>query len=352
MLFLRWRSRRLASVCADSQLMTRSRAACSVVARPLPAALPRSCRCAALRRRLRRGSRRSGRAGRSRHSGLPSARRELRRRSTRIRAASSRATTRDTPRSPASTIKVVTTFAGLDLAGARLYLAHAGPVHGVAATAACSTGISILQGGGDPYMTLERWWSFVQELRAKGLNSIRGDIVIDDTAFSLPPEDPGAFDGRPNRAYNVVPDALMVNFQSIEFRLVPNAGTRSDRHHRDAGSGQSRDRQSHRASRPAAAAAAAARVDFEVSADAVGPRRFLRRLVAAVRASAPSRGCCCRRRATPSARSSHCGGESGGEFDGKLRIERRRRTREPLLELRLVDARRRSCGSPTNTATI
>ena len=46
--------------------------------------------------------------------------------------------------------------------------------------------ISILQGGGDPYMTLERWWSFVQGLRAQGLNSIPGDIVIDNSAFSLP----------------------------------------------------------------------------------------------------------------------------------------------------------------------
>jgi len=83
----------------------------------------------------------------------------------------------------------------------------------------------ILQGGGDPYMTLERWWSFARMLRAKGLKAIRGDIVIDNTAFALPPEDPGAFDGRPNRTYNVLPDALMVNFQSIEFRVAPNSQT-------------------------------------------------------------------------------------------------------------------------------
>src|SRR5579864_7455452 len=81
----------------------------------------------------------------------------------------------------------------------------------------------ILEGGGDPYMTLERWWSFARALRAKGLKTIHGDIVIDNTAFSLPAEDPGEFDGRPNRAYNVLPDALMVNFQSIEFRVAPNA---------------------------------------------------------------------------------------------------------------------------------
>jgi D-alanyl-D-alanine carboxypeptidase/D-alanyl-D-alanine-endopeptidase (penicillin-binding protein 4) len=42
----------------------------------------------------------------------------------------------------------------------------------------------------------------------------------------LPPDDPSAFDGRPNRSYNVAPDALMVNFQTVEFRLAANADTR------------------------------------------------------------------------------------------------------------------------------
>ena len=131
----------------------------------------------------------------------------------------------ETPRSPASTVKVVTTFAALDQLGPA-YTWHTralirGEIHdGVL------DGDLVLQGGGDPYMTLERWWSFVQELRVRGLKAIHGDIVIDDTAFSLPPEDPGEFDGRPNRTYNVVPNALMVNFQSIEFRVVPDSSSR------------------------------------------------------------------------------------------------------------------------------
>jgi D-alanyl-D-alanine carboxypeptidase/D-alanyl-D-alanine-endopeptidase (penicillin-binding protein 4) len=75
-------------------------------------------------------------------------------------------------------------------------------------------------------MTLERWWSFAQALRSHGLKAIHGDIVIDNSAFSLPPEDPGEFDGRPNRTYNVVPDALMVNFQSVEFQVIPDAAER------------------------------------------------------------------------------------------------------------------------------
>jgi serine-type D-Ala-D-Ala carboxypeptidase/endopeptidase (penicillin-binding protein 4) len=131
----------------------------------------------------------------------------------------------NTPRSPASTIKTVTTFAALDMLGPAFVWHTLAFARGTVQNGVLD-GDLILQGGGDPYMTLERWWSFAQGLRAKGLKSIKGDIVIDNTAFSLPPEDPGAFDGKPNRPYNVVPDALMVNFQSVEFRLAANAGTR------------------------------------------------------------------------------------------------------------------------------
>ncbi|MHB8476935.1 MAG: D-alanyl-D-alanine carboxypeptidase/D-alanyl-D-alanine endopeptidase [Steroidobacteraceae bacterium] len=131
----------------------------------------------------------------------------------------------DTPRSPASTIKVVTTFAALDLLGPAYTWHTRASIRG-ALRGGVLDGDLILQGGGDPYMTLERWWSFAGALRAKGLKAIHGDIVIDNTAFSLPAEDPGEFDGRPNRSYNVLPDALMVNFQSIEFRVAPDVEAR------------------------------------------------------------------------------------------------------------------------------
>ena len=127
----------------------------------------------------------------------------------------------DTPRSPASTIKALTTFASLDLLGPS-YVWHTRALLRGTLSNGVLDGDLILQGGGDPYMSLERWWSFARTLRDKGLKTIRGDIVIDNTAFSLPPEDPGAFDGRPTRSYNVLPDAMMVNFQSVEFRVVPN----------------------------------------------------------------------------------------------------------------------------------
>ncbi len=131
----------------------------------------------------------------------------------------------DTPRSPASTIKTLTTFAALDMLGPTFTWQTRAWIRGTLNNGVLD-GDLILQGGGDPYMTLERWWSVVRSLRAEGLKSIRGDIVIDDGAFALPPGDPGAFDGRPNRSYNLLPNALMVNFQSVEFRLAANADTR------------------------------------------------------------------------------------------------------------------------------
>src|ERR1700677_1174882 len=75
----------------------------------------------------------------------------------------------DTPRSPASTIKVVTTFAALEmLRPAYTWHTHAS-IRGVL-NGGVLDGDLILQGGGDPYMTLERWWTFVRELRATGLD--------------------------------------------------------------------------------------------------------------------------------------------------------------------------------------
>ncbi len=126
----------------------------------------------------------------------------------------------DTPRSPASTIKVLTTFAALDVLGpaytwkTRAYAAGRLD-HGVL------NGDLYLVGGGDPYMTDERWWSFVQGLRERGLAKITGDIVIDNTYFAPIADSRADFDAQPFRSYNVLPDALMVNFQSSRFTVNP-----------------------------------------------------------------------------------------------------------------------------------
>ena len=127
----------------------------------------------------------------------------------------------DRPRPPASTMKLLPTWAALDLLGpsytwkTRAW-ADAPVVKGVL------KGNLYLQGGGDPLLTIERWWRFVGDLRQTGLRVIEGDIVIDQTRFAPNHERPEDFDGRFWRTYNVLPDAMLVNWQSSDFTIRPS----------------------------------------------------------------------------------------------------------------------------------
>lgn len=127
---------------------------------------------------------------------------------------------------PASTMKLVTTYAALDLLGpAHTWktqaLADQLPREGVLA------GNLYLKGSGDPSLTLERFWLLLRQLRARGMTAIGGDLVLDRSDFRLPPHDPAAFDNEPLRPYNAGPDALLTNFKSVRLTLIPDAGTRS-----------------------------------------------------------------------------------------------------------------------------
>jgi D-alanyl-D-alanine carboxypeptidase/D-alanyl-D-alanine-endopeptidase (penicillin-binding protein 4) len=125
------------------------------------------------------------------------------------------------PRSPASVIKVLTTFAALDALGPSYTWKTRAYVGGRLANGVLN-GDLIVVGGGDPYMTAERWWAFVQDLREQGLAKITGDFVIDHSYFAPQAGSRGDFDAQPFRSYNVLPDALMVNFQTSRFTFISN----------------------------------------------------------------------------------------------------------------------------------
>jgi D-alanyl-D-alanine carboxypeptidase/D-alanyl-D-alanine-endopeptidase (penicillin-binding protein 4) len=80
----------------------------------------------------------------------------------------------------------------------------------------------VLVGGGDPFLTADRWWGFVNGLRQEGIERVTGDVIIDNSYFAPQGDDRGAFDNRPFRTYNVLPDALLVNFQTMTFGLFPD----------------------------------------------------------------------------------------------------------------------------------
>lgn len=124
------------------------------------------------------------------------------------------------PFNPASVMKLLTTAAGLELLGpAHLWRTEAltdGTLRG-----GVLEGNVYLRGGGDPGLTLDAIWTWMREWRARGLREIRGDIVIDRSLFDVEETDPGRFDGQPLRAYNVLPDALLLNYKALRLYFVP-----------------------------------------------------------------------------------------------------------------------------------
>jgi len=130
----------------------------------------------------------------------------------------------DRPMNPASTMKLVTTFAALELLG-RDYRWKTEAYLGGPLKRGRLAGDLILKGYGDPKITIEQWQAFMTSLRAAGLDRIDGDLALDRSYFSLPEHDPASFDHEPLKPYNVGPDALLVNFKSVRFVFTPDAAT-------------------------------------------------------------------------------------------------------------------------------
>jgi D-alanyl-D-alanine carboxypeptidase/D-alanyl-D-alanine-endopeptidase (penicillin-binding protein 4) len=129
------------------------------------------------------------------------------------------------PRNPASVMKLVTTWSALDMLGPAYTwpteVQFLGRFDGTTLD-----GDIGLKGYGDPFFVLEEVWKLLRALRRTGLTNIEGDLVLDDTYFDVREDDPGEFDGQPYRAYNVVPNALLMNLKAVQFQFRPNAAGR------------------------------------------------------------------------------------------------------------------------------
>lgn len=127
---------------------------------------------------------------------------------------------------PASTMKLLTTYAALELLGPT-YTWKTEVYAGGKLQGDTLQGDLILKGYGDPKLTLEKFWLLLRKLRALGLREIRGDLVQDRSYFEPATYDPAKFDAEPLRAYNVAPDALLLNFKAVRFQFVPDPDTMS-----------------------------------------------------------------------------------------------------------------------------
>jgi D-alanyl-D-alanine carboxypeptidase/D-alanyl-D-alanine-endopeptidase (penicillin-binding protein 4) len=128
---------------------------------------------------------------------------------------------------PASVMKLVTTYAALELLGPAYRWRTAAYLDGTLGPEGVLQGNLVLKGGGDPRLNVESFWLLLRALREKGLRDIRGDLVLDRSRFERRAGKPGDFDGDSFRPYNVLPDPLLVNFRSLRFTFlpVPEAGT-------------------------------------------------------------------------------------------------------------------------------
>ena len=131
---------------------------------------------------------------------------------------------------PASLMKLVTTTMALEQLGPSFTWTT--PVYADGAVRdGVLYGSVYLRGQGDPRLGVERLWLLLRRIQGLGIQRIDGDIVMDRSAFELPPRDPGGFDGEPLRPYNVSPDALLVNFKSMLIHFVPDRAAQVARVH-------------------------------------------------------------------------------------------------------------------------
>jgi serine-type D-Ala-D-Ala carboxypeptidase/endopeptidase (penicillin-binding protein 4) len=122
---------------------------------------------------------------------------------------------------PASLMKLLPTAAALDLLGPAWAWSTPVWLQGAVRDGVLD-GSVVIKGTGDPKLVVERIWLLLRRVQQLGVREIRGDIVLDRSAFSVPDSNPGDFDGEPFRPYNAAPDALLLNYRSLMIGFSPD----------------------------------------------------------------------------------------------------------------------------------
>jgi D-alanyl-D-alanine carboxypeptidase/D-alanyl-D-alanine-endopeptidase (penicillin-binding protein 4) len=128
----------------------------------------------------------------------------------------------DRPVNPASLMKLVTTFSALDLLGPAFTWSTPVWLQGTLAGGVL-TGDVTIKGNGDPKLVLERLWLLLRRVQQAGVREIRGDIVMDRSAFVPGELNPADFDGEPLRPYNAGADAMLLNYRAVILTFTPDA---------------------------------------------------------------------------------------------------------------------------------
>lgn len=118
---------------------------------------------------------------------------------------------------PASTMKLVTTYAALEMLGPTHQWKTEFFTDGTLSNGVLR-GNLYLKGGGDPKLNMEKLWLLMRDLRANGVQQITGDLVLDRSHFVQPHLPVFDDDGNDrNKPFLVKPDSLMVNLKALRF---------------------------------------------------------------------------------------------------------------------------------------
>ena len=122
---------------------------------------------------------------------------------------------------PASVFKLATTSAALETLGPAWTWKTGVYVTGSVRKGVLDGSVAIV-GGGDPSLLMERVWLLLRQLRDAGVRDIHGDIVLDHTAFAPSERSAADFDNAPSEPYNVLPDALLMNYRAVTLSFLPD----------------------------------------------------------------------------------------------------------------------------------
>ena len=123
----------------------------------------------------------------------------------------------DVSMNPASTMKLVTTYAALEMLGPTHQWKTEFYTDGTLNNGILNGNLYI-KGGGDPKLNMEKLWLLMRDLRANGVQQITGDLVLDRNFFNQPQLPVFNDDGNDkNKPFLVKPDSLMVNLKALRF---------------------------------------------------------------------------------------------------------------------------------------
>lgn len=127
----------------------------------------------------------------------------------------------DRPMNPASVMKLVTTYAALDLLKPT-FRWKTEVYRDAVAENGILQGNLIIKGYGDPSFKEDEFRRLLVSLRQQGLKQIKGDLIIDKSYFATSVSTHKVFDNEKWRSYNALPSAFLVNGRNTSFKFTVN----------------------------------------------------------------------------------------------------------------------------------